>query len=81
MLALISGDCRSAFEFAMQQLAKWAKGLASMTLTVLFQFGHLGSASFKIWVEKNRVIAESTPTSTLGKDSATPSSFRDKRSD
>ncbi len=64
----------------MQQLAKLVKGLASMALPVLFLAGHLGSASLKLWVEKNRVIAKSAPTSTLGKDSAAPSSFRDQRS-
>ena len=81
MLSLMSGGCRSAVEHAIQQLAKLVKSLASMTLTVLFQFGHLGSTAIQNWVEKNRVIAKSAPTSTLGKDSAAPSSFRDKRSD
>jgi hypothetical protein len=80
MLSLMSGSCSSALERVTQQLAKLVKGLASMTLTVLFLAGHLRSASLQIWVEKNRVIAKSAPTSTLGKDSAAPSSFRDKRS-
>ena len=80
MLSLMSGGCRSVLERAMQQLAKLVKGLASMTLTVLFRAGHLRSASLKVRVEKNRVIAKTAPTSTLGKDSAAPSSFRDKRS-
>jgi hypothetical protein len=62
----------------MQQLAKLVKGLASVTLTILFLAGHLRSASFKIRVEENRVIAKSAPTTTLGKDSAAPSSFRDQ---
>ena len=78
MLALMSGGCSSALEHAMQLLAKLLKGLGSMTLTVLFLVGHLGSTSAKIWVEKNRVIAKSAPTTTLGKDSAAPSSFRDQ---
>jgi hypothetical protein len=80
MLSLMSGDCWSALERVTQQLAKLVKGLASMTLTVLFLAGHLCSASLKVRVEKNRVIAETAPASTLGKDSAAPSSFRDKRS-
>jgi hypothetical protein len=64
----------------MQQLAKLVKGLASMTLTVLFLAGHLRSASIKIRVEEDRVITKSAPTTALCKDSAAPSSFRDQRS-